>query len=205
MDPREEENLRSLIRKELENRERLREAGEHRLPKPEELSDDRQRIIEDEIAAFYRAKGGYRRVVNEEGEVEWLTEQELRSREGQLPVDMEELADGQRRVRNRLLLFTFLGLCAVALVFVLMRERTGNIQVICNVSATVVLNGSPTEYMTDTRLDHLPIGPHVISVNKFGYEPDGAASTKVDLQAGHNEVVVLKLKPQVKDSLGRSR
>jgi hypothetical protein len=205
MDPREEEQFRDLIRRELENRERLRGSDEHRLPKPENVSEDRQRIIEDEIAAFYRAKGGYRRVVNEEGEVEWLTEQELQERDGQLPVDMEELEDGQRRVRNRILLFVLLGLFAVALVFVLMRERTGSIQVICNVPATIMLNGSPTEFMTDNRLDHLPVGPHVISVSKYGYVPDGDAGTKVDLKAGRSEVVVLKLKPQSTDSLGRSR
>jgi hypothetical protein len=120
----------------------------------------------------------------------------LREREAQIPVDMEELEEGQRRVRNRLLLLVGLIFVGAILIILLLRDRTGTIQVICNVpGATVQLNGSPTEFKTDARLEKLTVGPHMIAVTKKGYVPDGAPLARVDLRAGHTEVVVLKLKP----------
>ncbi len=199
MERREEDELRRLIRKELETREQLRgsDAGYQQARRgSQDMNEDRRRIIEDEIEAFYLARGDYVRHVNEDGDVEWLTRSELRERESQIPVDMEELEEGQRRVRNRLLLLIGLVFVGVILLIVLMRDRTGTIQVICNVpGATVQLNGSSTEFKTDARLEHLTVGPHVIAVLKKGYVPDGPPLTRVELRAGRTEVVVLKLKP----------
>jgi hypothetical protein len=209
MDPREEEELRHLIRKELATREEMRgaQAGYQQVRHGSQvMSDERRQIIEDEIESYYLAKGGYQRVENEDGEVEWLTENELRERQGQIPVDMEELESGQRRVRNRLVLLIVLAFCAVMLLVVLMRDRTGSIQIICNVpDATIVLNGSATELHTNSRLDRVPVGPQMISVMKFGYVPDGPANARVELRAGGNEIVSLKLKPAPVDSLGRPK
>jgi len=209
MDPREEEELRRLIRKELENRERLRRqpGGEHGVHVEEGgMSEERRWIIEQEIEAFYRDRGGYQRFENEDGEVEWLTEQEIREREHQLPVDMEELEVGQRKVRNRILLLSLLAFVVVVLLLVVTRDRTGSVQVICNVPGAIVhLNGSETGFVTDARIEKLPVGPHLISVSKFGYVPDGPSSRQVDVRAGSDEIVVLKLKPQTMDSLGRPR
>lgn len=202
MDPREEQELRDLIRKELENRDRLRgeQLAERTKHAAEHWSAERQRVIEDEIAAFYRAKGGYQRHVSDDGDVEWLTAAELDERGKQIPVDMEELEVGQRRVRNRLVAFIVLAIVAVVLLFVLLRDRSGSVEVICNVPATIYLNGSSTEFQTDNRLTHLPVGPHIISVGRSGYLPDGAGSARVDLRAGQTEIVVFKLKPMETDS-----
>lgn len=207
MDPREEEELRQLIRRELENRERLREEQGselgQRLSAP--MSEERRRIIEEEIEGFYRAKGGYQRYENEEGDVEWLTEADILEREQQIPVDMEELEVGQRRVRNRLIVSVILIVLGVALLMILLREHTGSIQVICNEpGATVHLNGSPTEYVTDVWLRNLPAGPHLVSVSKYGFVADSQASRRVDLRAGETEVVILKLKPTRTDSTSGS-
>ncbi|MBU0509613.1 hypothetical protein KKH27_12365 [bacterium] len=209
MDPREEEELRQLIRRELENRERLREeqGGAPAGPRwAAPLSEDRQRIIEEEIESFYRAKGGYRRFVNEDGEAEWLTEAEIYEREHQIPVDMEELEVGQKRVRNRLIVSVFLVIAGIVLLLILLRDRSGSIQVICNVpGATIHLNGSPTEYVTDAWLRHLPAGPHLVSVSKYGFITDGDANRKVQVRAGSEEAVVLTLKPMGSDSTSGSR
>lgn len=205
MDPREEQELRDLIRKELENRDRVRgeQFAEHARP-ADQWSEERRRIIDEEIAAYYRARGGIRRYENEDGDVEWLTEAEIEEREKQIPVDMEELEVGQRRVRNRLVAFIVLAIVAVVLLFVLLRDRSGGVEVICNVPATIYLNGSPTEFQTDNRLSHLPVGPHVVSVARSGYVPDGIGSVRVDLRAGQTEIVVFKLKPAASDSARRS-
>ncbi|MFZ5432827.1 MAG: carboxypeptidase-like regulatory domain-containing protein [Calditrichota bacterium] len=205
MDPREEEELRRLIRKELENRERLRDKhGEaERRQWTEDFSDERQRVIEEEIAAFYRSKGGYQRYENEDGEIEWLTDAEIREREQQIPVDIEELEVGQRQVRNRLIASVFLVVIVIALLMIVLRDKTGSVQVICNVpDAQISLNGSTTEYVTDAKLRNLPAGPHLISVSKYGYVPDGTASKRVDVRANHSEVVIFKLKPMQRDTLG---
>ena len=149
LDPREEEQLRQLIRKELENREKLRSRSVPQLGDGD-ISAERRRVIEDEIADFYRSRGGYLAVTNEHGEVEWLTDAEAREREQQIPVDMEELEEGQRRVRLRIVVLCALFFVAVVLVFVAMREKTGRIQVISNVpDATIILDGASTEFQTD--------------------------------------------------------
>jgi hypothetical protein len=208
MEHREEEELRQLVRRELEARERLRSERTDDLRARRDatgFTEERREIIEREIEAFYREKG-YSRYENEDGEVEWLSDDEMRDRMGQLPEDMEEITVEQRRVRNRFMYILLLAFGGIVLLFVLMRERTGNVQIVCNIpGATVSLNGSPTEFVTDCRLERLPVGPHVVSVSKYGYVPDGSASRLVELKAGANEVVILKLKPQTTDSLGRSR
>jgi len=195
MDPQEEKQLRQLIRKELENREQLRHTPES--PDGEELTEERRRIIEEEIRNYYLNKGGHRPFTNEEGDVEWLTEPEIRERERQIPVDMEELEVGQRRVRMRMILLTGLFFLVIILLMLAMRDRYGSIQVISNVpGATIVLDGSPTEFLTDSKLSKLPPGAHLIAVTKPGYIADGPASLRVNLKAGVNEVVALKLIPQ---------
>lgn len=208
MEHRDEEELRKLIRRELETRERLRSdrSGDLRARRDTlGLTEERQRIIEQEIEAFYRERG-YQRYENEDGEVEWLSDDELRDRMGQLPVDMEELETEQRRVRNRFMLIMLLAFCGIVLLFVLMRDRTGSVQVLSNIpGATINLNGSPTEFATDCTLDHLNVGPHVITISKYGYVPEGPASVTADVKAGKNVVVMLKLKPQATDSLGRPK
>ncbi len=196
MDPQEEKQLRKLIRKELEAREKLRGHSESPL-EDETLSEERRRIIEDEIASFYQSRGGYKPVTNEHGEVEWLTDSEARERDQQIPVDMEELEVGQRRVRLRVLMISLLVFLGVVLLFFVMRDRTGSIQVISNVpNATILLDGSSTDFQTDFTLSKLPPGAHLISISKPGYVPDGEANVRVELRAGKNEVVTLRLRPQ---------
>ena len=196
LDPKEEEQLRQLIRKELENRERLRRRTSSRLDDAA-LSEDRRRVIEDEIADFYRDKGGYKAVTNEHGDIEWLTEAEAREREQQIPVDMEELEVGQRRVRMRVVILSVLFFVAVMLMFIALSEKTGDIQVISNVpEAIIVLDGTSTEYHTDFKLERLSAGPHVISITKPGYVPDGPANVRIDLRAGKTEIAALKLTPK---------
>jgi hypothetical protein len=209
MDPKDEDALRQLIRKELANREQLRspqDVGGLTPQQETEMPEERKRIIEEEISAFYQARGGYKKFVNEDGDVEWLTDAELLDRESQLPIDMEELEVGQRRVRNRIVIICLLLFAGLVLMFVLLRDRTGSVQVLCNVpGATIVLNGAATEFTTDHALQYLPTGPQVISVSKYGYVADGPQSIKVDLRAGRTEIVMLKLKPQLVDTNGRSR
>jgi len=197
MDKREEARLRHLVRKELESRERVRaEEAAELAERGAEMSDERRRIIDEEIRRFHQRRGDTREYENEDGEVEWLTEAEIVEREKQIPVDIEELEVGQRSVRNRVVMISFLLFFGLVLMFVALRERTGTVQVICNVpQATILLNGSPTEFRTDHILRGLPAGYHLVSVRKEGYVADGNPATRVRVGPGDDEIVVLKLKP----------
>ncbi len=203
MDPREEEELRALVRRELEARQKLKsDAGAQRLHLDGPgLSEERRRIVEEEIANFYRERGQFREFENEEGDKEWLTEDEIRERRLQIPVDMEELETGQQKVRNRVLILTLLSFAAVVMLFLLLRDRTGGIQVLCNVpGALIMIDGSATEYTTDFHFTGLPPGPHLISIHKQGYQVEGASSVRVDLRPGHDEVVTFQMRLNTVDT-----
>jgi hypothetical protein len=207
LDKAEEERLRELIRKELENREKMRDATlDERLSRIDAsgLSSERERIIEEEIRDFYVRKGNYRPYENEDGDTEWLTETEIKEREIQIPVDMEELETGQKRVRSRAMLLVILFFFAVALVFLALREKTGSIQIICNVpGATISLDGTPTEFVTDFTFKGLSPGSHLVSVFKSGYALEGDANRRIDIQPGNEVILVFSLKPVSGNNLGR--
>ena len=197
MDEKEQEELRSLVRRELENRERLRSGGSL-AGDGENISAERRRIIDDEIKKFYLSKGGFKPYENEDGDVEWLTEAEALERDRQIPIDMEELDEGQRKVRLKIVLMVGLAFLVFVLLLFAMRDRYGTIQVISNVpGATIILDGAATEFTTDSKLSRIRPGVHLVSIQKVGYSPDGPASLRVNVRAGKHEVAALRLKPQI--------
>jgi len=195
MDHSEEQRLRDLIRKELEAREEIRgreKQSEVKLTTINEL--ERQRIINDEIEKFYQARGDFERYENEDGEVEWLTKEEIEERKRQVPVDIEELEEGQRSVRTSIIVIAVAAFVGFALLLYALRARHGNIQVVSNVEgATIILNGQPTEFRTDNVLKDLTPGIHVISVVKSGYGIVGDPARRIELEAGEEEVVVFQM------------
>ncbi|MBK6766823.1 MAG: hypothetical protein IPG71_11080 [bacterium] len=207
MDHSEEQRLREIIRKELEAREDLRDKERvASTPAPRLNEADRQRIIDDEISRFYAARGNYKPFENEDGEVEWLTEQEILDRNRQIPVDVEELEEGQRHVRNRFLIIAVAAFLAVALMVYALQQRQGSIQVLCNVDgAVIVLNGHPTEFRTDNVLRDLPVGMHVVSVAKLGYGIVGDPARSVEVKAGAQEVVAFQLEPKTGRDSGQAK
>ncbi len=207
IDHSEEQRLRDLVRKELEARELIRskeKAGEVKLTTIDEL--ERKRIIDDEIQRYYAARGDYKQIQNEDGELEWLTSAEAEERDKQIPVDIEELEVGQKQVRNNILLISLLAFIGVALMLFALRQRHGNIQVLANVDgATIVLNGMPTEFRTDNVLRDLAPGVHIVSVTKDGYGVVGDAARRVELQAGGEEVLVFQLEPRERRVNGQTQ
>lgn len=198
LNPREEEELRELVRRELQERDRLQEAGgaDRRFrASMGDVSEDRRRIIDDEIARHYRSQANVRQWENEEGEMEWLTEEQIREREAQLPVDDEELEVGQQSMRRRVLIMSALFVFGVLLLFFILRDRTGAIQVVCNVQgASILLDGSPTALVTDAILSKIPTGPHLISLEKEGYVSEGPATIRVDVRPGQEAIAALQMK-----------
>lgn len=207
IDKSEEQRLRELVRKELEAREELRgkeKAGEVKLTTIDEL--ERKRIIEEEIQQFYATRGDYKQIENEDGELEWITAQEAAEREQQIPIDIEELEEGQKKVRNSILVIALLVFVGIALMIFALTQRHGSIQVLSNVEgATIVLNGMPTEFRTDNVLKDLTPGTHVISVEKDGFGIVGDVARRVELKAGGEEVLVFQLEPRERRLNGQTQ
>lgn len=206
IDHNEEQRLRELVRRELEAREELKskeKSNEVKLTTIDEL--ERQRIIDEEIKQFYHTRGDYRQVENEDGELEWLTIEEIEDREKQIPVDIEELEVGQRQVRNNILLISLTVFVGIVLMFFALRQRHGNIQVHSNIEgATIVLDGVPTEFKTDNVLRDLPPGTHIVSVAKSGFGIVGDGTRRVDLKPGAEEVLVFTLAPRERQLNGQT-
>lgn len=207
IDNNEEQRLRDLVRKELEAREELRskeKAGEVRLTTIDEL--ERKRIIEDEIQRYYTARGDYKQIENEDGELEWITAAEAAEREKQIPVDIEELEEGQKKVRNNIVLIAIFAFIGVALMIFALQQRHGSIQVLANVDgATIILNGMPTEFRTDNILRDLAPGIHIVSVSKDGFGIVGDPARRIELKAGSEEVLVFQLEPKERRYNGQSQ
>lgn len=206
IDRNEEQRLRELVRKELEAREDIKSkdgSGEVKLTTIDEL--ERKRIIDEEIQRFYTSRGDYVQVENEDGELEWLTATEAAEREKQIPVDIEELEVGQRKVRNNILIIAVLVFLGMALMIFVLQQRHGSIQVHSNVEgATIILNGVPTEFRTDNVLRDLTPGTHIVSVAKDGFGIAGQKAQRVELKAGAEEVLVFRLEPIERRSSGQT-
>ena len=98
--PLSEEEVRKLVQREIAQRERLRE-------QEKQMQDDRdraveeidrhRRIIEEEKRKYYESHPDYHEYINEMGEVEWLTTEEMREREQLFDDEIEELETGKKR------------------------------------------------------------------------------------------------------------
>jgi hypothetical protein len=206
MDQSEEQRLRELVRRELEARERMKAPDAS--PKSAQWSQtdaERQKIIADEIRRYYEARGNYQSFTNEEGEAEWLTAEEIAERQMQIPVDVEELEEGQKHVRAHFLVIALLGFLILTLMIFAMRERTGSVQVISNVpGSTIVLDGTATEFRTDFMLKDLSPGAHLISVQKMGYGIVGDPARRIEVEAGEEKIVIFELQPRNGGGFGQS-
>jgi hypothetical protein len=206
MDSNEEQRLRELVRRELEARERMKAPDvSPQSAQWNQADQERQKIIADEIRRFYEARGNFQSFTNEEGEVEWLTAEEIAERQKQIPVDVEELEEGQKHVRVHFVVIALLGFLILALLIFAMRERTGSVQVISSVpGATILLDGIATEFRTDYMLRDLSPGTHLISVQKSGYGIAGDPARRIEVEAGEEVIVIFELQPRNGGGFGQS-
>ncbi len=174
----QEKELREKIRRELEEQEKTRSlsAKERKeLEQRKKEEERRRRILTEEREKFFREKKGYIRYVNELGEEEWLTEEEIKQREGyfKLEDDLGDLDRKKRLVSLRLVLgagafFLFLGF-----LYFILTEKTGSLEVTSSLpGAHIFVDGEKTEYVTDHVLEGIPGGYHLIEVKKEGYRSE---------------------------------
>lgn len=192
-----DDEIRKLAQREISEREKLR--AQERSDSQQRTSDkddiDRQKkIIDEERRKYYESNPDYQEYVNEAGEIEWLTKDEIREREGLFDDEMEELESGKKRAQFLLVSMLALFICTVLVIYVLLSEKTGSIQVISSVKgASIFLDSSPAELKTDAIFTDIPVGKHVVSVEMSGYKIVGDPSQQVNLSTNEREIVIFVL------------
>jgi hypothetical protein len=203
--PKSEEDIRKLVQREIAEREKLREL-EKKVQKERDRAlediDLHRKIIEEEKRKYYESHPDYHEYVNEMGEVEWLTTEEMRARDQLFDDEIEELESGKKRAQIVLFLVFGLFLATVALIIGLLSEKTGSIQVISNIKgANIILDSAPAEQATDAIFSDIPVGKHVISVQMAGYKIQGDQSRTVDVKSKEREIAIFTLVPDYSDNL----
>ncbi len=181
-----EEELRKQIREELaaeaaRAKERRQIAS---TPPRDEAETMRRRILEEERRRFFQDSAEHFEYINENGDVEWLTREEITAREGYF--DYEEHVEDPLAGRRRFLIWMSVGvfvmLSAAWGVVSWVLPATGQLSVVCNVpAATILVDGQESGYTTDAILE-LPIGEHLVEVRAWGYHVSGDPVRVVTVQ-----------------------
>ena len=192
-----DEEIRKLVQHEISEREKLRAqertVSEQRTSGKDDI-DRQKKIIEEERRKYYDSNPDYQEYTNEAGEIEWLTKEEIREREGLFDDEMEELESGKKRAQFLLFSMFALFICTVLVIYALLSEKTGSIQVISSVKgASIFLDSFLAEQKTDAIFSDIPVGKHVVSVEMSGYKIVGDPSQQVNLSSNEREIVIFVL------------
>jgi len=198
-EPQSDEELRRAIRAEIEQRERerTRQAEERAQDGKAGVHAERRRqIYQEEIRRYYAQRPGYREIVREDGESDWVPEIEIQKGEALFE---EALAD-PLDVRKRLRLYLAAGAVVVAILaaifFFVLAAKTGSISVSANVpDAQIVLDTVPLEHFTNTTIEEVAEGEHVVSVRKEGYVIVGEPVQWITVRGGRTLALTFTLRP----------
>jgi len=200
----DDEDLRRSIRAEIEQRDLLRkESYQQRATRRSDNAEAerKRRIYQDELRKFYQNREGYREVIGEDGEVDWIPEEESSTSEMLLDEVLEDPAVARRRLKLSLGFTALLVLAVVTSVYLFLHEGSGSIQVLCNVTdARIILDGTPIGHGINDLIEEVPAGEHVITIEKPGYRIEGQTVRKIELKGGGKEVVLFTLVPVVRDN-----
>ncbi len=180
--PEEEKRLREKIRKDLEERERRLRESKQREEEARQMQIEeriRQKIKEEEEEQFFKEKG-YVKYINHRGEVEWLTPEEAKKRQGRRRTKKTSSRHRRRQKRKILQWAVNIGMILLAFfVFALLLKfnpikRTkayGSVYIKTNVpGARVFLNGAEKPLFAPDTIPHLAVGKnYFISVYKDGF------------------------------------
>lgn len=195
-----EEELRHTIRAEIEQREHQRKESfkQRMVHQAAQVEAERRRqIYQEELRKFYSNRPGYREVIAEDGEVDWVPEEETSQNGVLFDEVLEDPSVARKRMKIVVSFAAFLIVAVVASLFIFLYEGTGTIQVLSNVEgARVILDGVPLSHSTDALIEEIPAGEHVITVEKAGYRIVGDLVRKIELKGGQKEVVSFTLVPE---------
>ena len=204
----DDEELRAEIRAEIEQRDR--ERSKERQQREEqrnanELAERKRRIYSEEMHRYYLNRPGYKKVIREDGEPDWIPIEQEAEEQELFDEVMEDPIDARKKQRGIFLITVLIIVAASVIIYLLLHEGKGTIQIYCNVpDARVIMDATPTQSLTAAGgdsgftaiLKEVPSGQHLITVDKPGYVVDGESIQKVEIRGGENKIITFVLVPQ---------
>jgi len=198
--PTDDEELRRMIRAEIEQRDRQRQEQTQQREAARAVSADaerRRRIYLEELRRYYQNKPGYREVIREDGEMDWVPESEVRQGERLFDEVLEDPGEAKKRLRVVVATALLIVILIAAILYLFLAEKRATIQVTCNVpGAQVILDAAPLQLFTDATIKEIPAGEHVVTVQKPGYVVIGEPIRKVTLRGSKSIVLSFTLQPE---------
>ncbi|TKJ39850.1 hypothetical protein CEE37_11270 [candidate division LCP-89 bacterium B3_LCP] len=197
----DDEELRKAIRAEIEQRDREKQKA--KLKKESQkaagaIADRKRDIYREELRRYYENRPGYKEIINEDGETEWITKEEV-SENGQLyDADIEDPSNAMKMQKAWVLVAIILFLGIAIGLYAVLHEGKGSIRVECNIpEATIIIDAVNTGYYADFVLEEVAAGKHLITVEKAGFKIEGDIIQRIDLKAGESMLVSFTLVPDV--------
>jgi hypothetical protein len=196
--PRDEEELRRQIRAEIEQKDQQRQQVTKARDSVRSANDEaekRRRIYQDELRKYYQDKPGYREIVRDDGEVDWVPEAEARQAAELFDEVLEDPDEARGRMKWFITLVGIVVVVFIALMYFVLHDRTGVIQVSSNIPrAQVILDTTPLDRFTDDVIKEVPTGEHVITVALNGYKVQ-SGPVKFKLNGGETKIFSFVLLP----------
>jgi hypothetical protein len=196
--PRDEEELRRQIRSEIEQRDKQRQQVTKNRDSARSANleaEKRRRIYQDELRKYYQDKAGYREIIRDDGEVDWVPEAEAQQAAELFDEVLEDPDEARSRMKWFIILGSIVVVVFIALMYFILHERTGIVQVRSNVPrAQIILDTTPLDRFTDEVIKEVPTGEHVITVALNGYKVQGSP-VKFKLKGGETEIFNFTLIP----------
>ncbi len=203
-----EEELRRAIRAEIEQRDLENRRQQQRKQARKEASEHaeaKRRIYKEELRRYYQNRPGYKEIMGEDGETEWVAEDEAKDNEILFDPVAEDPMQARKFQKYLFLVFSVVIIMAGALLIYLLGEGEGTIIVTCNVKgAAIVLDAVNTNYYTDDTVYDVPSGEHFVTVEKSGYRIVGDEVTRVDIRKGEDVRVSFILEVESETSSGEN-
>ncbi len=195
----DEEELRRSIRAEIEQRDLERRRSQRKKDarkSASEQAETKRRIYREELNKYYQNRPGYKEVIGEDGETEWIHEEEAKENSELFDQVVEDPIHARRSQKLNLIIYGIVAVLAAIFIVFLLYEGEGTILVSSNVKgASIILDAVPTDKQTDATVVEVSAGEHLITVEKEGYQIVGEAVIEVDLKKGENKLVTFILEP----------
>ncbi len=196
----EEEELRRAIRAEIEQRDLERAKAQQRRELQRianEKAELKRRLYREEMERYYANRPGYKKIIGEDGEPEWVHEDELRDSEQLLDEVFEDPLEARKKQKRMLLFFGLGFIVLLACIYYLLSPGRGSIIVTSNIpGATIILDAASTHRYTNDTIPAVPTGEHYVSVEKKGYRIVGDALIIVNVKRGRDHRVSFVLEPE---------
>ncbi|MFH1862820.1 MAG: hypothetical protein ABH878_08420 [bacterium] len=195
----DDEEFRRQIREEIEQRERERRHTQHQREVKRESDAEAERkrqIYREEMRKFYKNRPGYVEIVGEDGEVDWVPEEEATVNQELPDVVLEDPEVSKKWVRLSLVFIALLFITISITLFLIFYEGKGTIQVQCNVTdVQVFLDDELVDGGNEIPIEDVSAIEHFIRIEKDGYEVVGKAVQRFRLKRGEQKILTFVLQP----------